>query len=694
MNKMMPVNFRAFLVTAICIALSVACAYAYIAIRALGIALICVMLLCILSFALVFAVKLVRGKSKLRVVIALYLSLALSISSFAVAAVYSDGWNKNAQFGGYRNVSGRVCAIVTNSGDYRIDLEDLAIDGRSAKGILRVKITASDHNIAEIAKVGDKLSFDAYLSAVKLCENGKVNGTAYRTNIRFYANIRSENIKMTFGKPNVIERFLAALRSLLTKNMGEHYGSIAFSMLTGDKDGLDYSITEYYSAAGLGHIMAVSGLHIGFLTVLLNLAMCKIDKRVRFPIVLSVLIAYAVLADFSPSVVRAVIMSAIAMISLFTGGRRDILSSLLCSFSVILAVKPFYIFEVGFILSFGAIFGIAMFSNSIARTLIKHGAHNKVANSISSALSVQAGIIPAQIYFFHKIQILAVLVNIVLIPYVSVVFISVICCSVIGAIPHCGSVLYLCKYLLMPLDTIANAISFVPYSEITVYSTSAIFMCYAVMFVASQYFMMHKGKTAVALYSAAFYIALCLIGMPKADGVLTVPASGRNESILCDNGAVYVVGYADDEYALRRSLVNNKCRRVDGIYLFSIDGDTVDNIIKLSRNFEIAAVYCYEYNDCAMLLIDNDIDFYMYNDSLPLRPFYRNGKQQGYIYNNILFAADGSYSPLFAMFDVVRVRSLDDTDTIYENTTYLCNQSDGEHDNVYTVKNGDYAYSL
>ena len=133
--------------------------------------------------------------------------------------------------------------------------------------------------------------------------------------------------------------------------------------------------------------MAVSGLHVGFFILLLDFILAKVDKRIRFPIIGAVLFAYMIVADFSPSVVRAFIMAAVAMIAFAVGGRRDILSSMCCAMSLILAFKPLYIFEAGFVLSFGAIFGIAMFSDTIKRALGKFNVHDKVGEAMGTSIS-------------------------------------------------------------------------------------------------------------------------------------------------------------------------------------------------------------------------------------------------------------------------------------------------------------------
>ena len=118
---------------------------------------------------------------------------------------------------------------------------------------------------------------------VKLISGFRINGNAYRTNIRYNVSVRGDALSVVFGAPSALEKFTAGLRELLVENMGEKYGNIAFSMLTGDKYALDGEIKDYFTAAGLGHIMAVSGLHIGFLIFVLNFVLYRLSKKSDFP---------------------------------------------------------------------------------------------------------------------------------------------------------------------------------------------------------------------------------------------------------------------------------------------------------------------------------------------------------------------------------------------------------------------------
>lgn len=508
-----PVNFRAFIVVALSVTAAVFCAYAYVFSRAAGIACGCALAAALLCVTVVSALACKRGKIRLRIVIAFAIATVLSVSAFSFALATIEDWRESNRYGGGHAVTGRVCAVDIGTGDYRFVLENVAFDGVRVDGSMRIRIAPSDRNIGDFLECGDTLDFYANVSSAKLVDGGKVDGHAFRTDIRYIATVSTDDIYVHFGKPTALESFRANLRELYITNMGDKYGNIAFSMVTGDKYGLDSRVVDYFSASGLGHIMAVSGLHIGFLAVVLNFALCKLGKKARFPIVLAVLIAYNVVADFSPSVIRATIMAAVSGAALYFGGRRDLLSSLLCAFSVILAFKPLYLFEAGFLLSFGAIFGIALFANTIRRLLVKKGAADKLSNAVGASVSVSVGILPSQLYFFGSVQTLAALVNVVALPYIAAVFIVTVCLTPLAAIPGCGAVLRACEYLLVPLDGIAYGVSRIPYSVFAARCSSAVFLCYPVMFFASDFFMIKKGRPSVVAYSAAACLVLMTVCM-------------------------------------------------------------------------------------------------------------------------------------------------------------------------------------
>lgn len=687
MEKRCPINFRAFLVIALFVTAAVLAAYAYALNKIAGICSgIGVISGAVAAFA-VALVRFIRKQTKLRKVICFGIAALLCVSAFSIGCGYADMRADVMKYSGMREVYGRICAVYTGSGEYEFCLDKLEIDGVSVSGKLSLGVSTDDFNTLGSLECGDTLHFDAYITVSDLISDGVIDGYSYRTGIYYHARVRAENVAATMGNTLPLKSFLRAINVLLVENMGSVHGNIAFSMLTGDKNGLGSDIADYFSAAGLGHIMAVSGLHIGFFVTVLNFVLSRVDKRIRYPLITAVLFAYTVVADFSPSVVRAFVMTALTFAAFFVGGRRDMLNAMCCAMSLILAFAPFYLFEAGFILSFGAIYGIALFSDSIRRAMNRIKVNDKISNAIGSSTSVQAGIIPAQIFIFGKMQPFAVILNMFMIPYISVVFIAVLCSMPIAAIPGCGAVLKLGMYLLMPLDYIARAFANIPFGEIAVSSTPAVLLCYPLMFFASDCFMMPKGKLSVVLATVvACAVCTFLNTTPKTEtNFIGVPDTVTTETVISYENETYIIGYVGDLRAVYKVLERKGIRKIDGIYLLGNRESTLDNILYLSGRFEIGTVYCYEVGDFGMRFIDNGVDFRLADENCTIKPALMAGEPIGYEYLGILFAIDGADEIGHLPYSVVRARSVE---YVRDGITYLCNECDSA--GVYTLENGEY----
>lgn len=485
------------------------CAYIFMLSKAAGIAIGTSYLALLLALTVIKSVAFKKNSYPLNKLLAFVIATVLSVSAFSTAAVYSSFRVSALEKSGEHYIVGRLCDVDVRNGNYTLVLENLSFDGKDVKGKIKVSVVDTGRNRASFLDIGDRLSFRSKVNGVPLVSAMRVDGNSFRTGVIYTCSIGSDSFEFKPGAPNGIEKFLIGLKRILVDNMGARYGNIAYSMITGDKYGLSYVVSDTFSAAGLGHVLAVSGLHVGFLILLIELALFRANKIVRFSVTTALLVAYAILADFSPSVIRAVIMATVAGASVFVGGRRDILSSLTCAFSLILAVRPIYLFEAGFIFSFGAIFGIAMFGNTISRAMTNR-VNRKISESVGTAVSVHAGILPAQTYFFGSIRPLSILVNIVVLPYFGIAFVVMLLCLPFAAIPGLGGAVGWCKYLLMPIDYIAQGVAAVPIG-ISSHPSCAVFLCYPIMFCMSDYFMLPKSKLPLVLYSLVLCVILCIV---------------------------------------------------------------------------------------------------------------------------------------------------------------------------------------
>ena len=210
---------------------------------------------------------------------------------------------------------------------------------------------------------------------------------------------------------NWIDTQLAQLRNKLSQVLkNELNGSnlaIAQALILGDKSMLDQETRNSFGATGAMHVLAVSGLHIGIITQLLlylfQFSSKLINRRNAVFITVLLLWVYALLTGFSPSVVRAVFMFSVLILSQETGGNYAPINVLFFTAFILILFNPFVIYDIGFQLSYLAMLGIYSLYKPIAAWYITK---NKILNYLwqGSAIgfAAQAMTVPLTLYYFHQ----------------------------------------------------------------------------------------------------------------------------------------------------------------------------------------------------------------------------------------------------------------------------------------------------
>ncbi|MEE3481036.1 MAG: DNA internalization-related competence protein ComEC/Rec2 [Lachnospiraceae bacterium] len=212
-------------------------------------------------------------------------------------------------------------------------------------------------------------------------------------------------------------------------------GGVLSAMALGDKAGMDSEVKDLFSAAGIAHLLAVSGLHISLVAMSLYklLRKCRLPFAVCFAGAVPGAFFYAELTGFTVSGERALIMFIIYLFSQVVGEAYDMLTSLAAALIIILLKNPFALYDAGFIFSFGAVFVVAAFAGPVTNAyeqLIRyrhrtiHGWEPSAKERLSSALFSSAvvcfGTIPLVASFYYIIPTYQILLNALLIPLMSI----------------------------------------------------------------------------------------------------------------------------------------------------------------------------------------------------------------------------------------------------------------------------------
>lgn len=206
--------------------------------------------------------------------------------------------------------------------------------------------------------------------------------------------------------------------------------NVALALILGQQQEISSDIIQDYQYSGATHILSVSGLHVGFIMLFINFILKPIPntRKGSFTKLISILISltvFAIISGLSPSVLRSVVMFSFVAIGTHLRRTGNIYHTLLVSILLILLFEPYFLFDVGFQLSYLALFFIVWL-----QPLLKEIWHpkNKITINLWNALTVsfaaQIGTLPLCLYYFHQFPGLFFVTNIVIIPILSFIMIA------------------------------------------------------------------------------------------------------------------------------------------------------------------------------------------------------------------------------------------------------------------------------
>lgn len=251
----------------------------------------------------------------------------------------------------------------------------------------------------------------------------------YLKNKQIYGQLYADvtQIKVSFQIEKDIWFYAAQIRNSIIDNLKKDGFNttelnVALALLLGQQQDIDPDIIQDYQYAGAVHILSVSGLHIGFILLFVTFILKPIPNNkkgslLKLIVILCSLWLFGIVAGLAPSVVRSVTMFSFVAIGQHLRRSVNIYHTLLVSILLILLVQPKFLFDVGFQLSYLALFFILWLHPLLSRLLEPK---NKILKYIWEILSVsfaaQIGTLPLSLYYFHQFPGLFFITNLVIIP--------------------------------------------------------------------------------------------------------------------------------------------------------------------------------------------------------------------------------------------------------------------------------------
>lgn len=364
----------------------------------------------------------------------------------------------------------------------------------------KVLLYLAKNSLAEALKYGDVLWLKGKLEKFTSSNSkGTFNPEKYYRHKRIYRYARLSEDQWLLIDSNQGNKVVAASLQVrdYVKNMfgklfpqGQHAGTLSALFLS-DKQTMDTKLLQSYRQVGLAHVLCVSGLHVGMISVaigtFLGIFLYGNRRKIKWRAIVSVIgtFLFCFMVGWQPSVMRAAVMFAFLTLGRVWQRQGDSLNNLFLAAFVLLLWEPLWLFDLGFQLSFLSVFGILIFMPWIRKTSYgKNVAIRYLLGVTGVSLAAQCFTLPLCLYNFRQLPVLSVVANLLILPLVNVVIVSVMTACV--AVPWGIGTSVFHRILEIELDTmnfLTQTIHDIPfaYVEGVKFSETELWIIYAVI---------------------------------------------------------------------------------------------------------------------------------------------------------------------------------------------------------------------
>ena len=367
------------------------------------------------------------------------------------------------------------------------------------------------------------------------------------------------------------------------------YAGIFQAMILGERGNLDAETKMQYQMAGIMHILAISGLHISFV----GMGFFRLLKKagagngVAGAVSAFLIYAYGIVTGGSVSAMRAVGMFLVLVGAGIAGRSYDLLSAMALSAIVLLLDAPAYLYNVSFLLSFGAVIGIGALTPEICSLL---NLKKRTAKSLAGSVIVWLITLPIALHAYGEVSLAGVILNLLVLPTSGIVLASGIFALPVGifVIEIAKRVVFPGKCVLFFYEKLCEVVGWIPHST-WIAGSPQLWQCavyYVMLGVAFTGVKWGKKAASVALvifavvflgYHSRNGLTITCLDIGQGDCcVLKMPGG---ENFLIDGGSSNKKNTA--VYQILPYLKNQGIAILDGIFVSHTDQDHISGIEEL-----------------------------------------------------------------------------------------------------------------
>jgi len=399
--------------------------------------------------------------------------------------------------------------------------------------------------------------------------------------------------------------YIAALREKL-KAQAEEALSLEQSVLLngillGDRSGISDVVNDDFAKAGVAHLLAVSGLHVGIVAGIVFLLFSRVSLPVRSIFAIAAVIFYAILVGNQPSVLRASIMLIIGYFGWLLAKEKDILSAISAAALILLVYDPFMIYSVGFQLSFLATLGIIFITPIIQSVL--NSPFKKLNMAISVTLGAQLGVVPISVYYFQRLPLMTTISNLVVTPFLAPTFFAGMAASFAGLFSRCFAAPFykLTGFFLNFLRSSAGLFASIPGSNINFTRPSILSVSgYYGALIGGLFYVKRKKFSLNLKWLVVFFLLVLSFVVWFQVGESTLPKNftvnfldvGQGDSILirAPKGETILIDGGESYNCLRNHFIQFGIRKIDLLVLTHPHADHVGGLPEVVRDYNVGMV--------------------------------------------------------------------------------------------------------
>lgn len=477
-----------------------------------------------------------------------------------------------------------------------------------------VRLSLKQENLKGCPFPGDVMGAKGQLQQIPLPGNpGQFNARAYHyaRKVKWYQKGETGWVQEKGKEPILAfqERIKEWMGRGIEKAFGQQKGAILKAMILGEKGELRQEDRQMYQMLGISHILTISGLHLsvlgwGFFQLL---GKCRLSVKVRVFLALGVMFFYGGLTGGGAAAMRAVVMFGTGTGALALARTYDFLSAISLAAILLLAENPLYLYDSSFLLSFGAILGLALVSpvlplkkkkkeeprpdRRVKRLLEKMG--EGVKTGVFSGISVWAVLLPVTMYFFYEIPVLSLLSNLAVLPTAGVLLISGLLAGIGGIFlpgPVAQAAALPAKLILWGYELMGKTVGRLPFSlfitgQPKLWRCVLYYLCLgtALLLVKKKRarrwipFLLGAGIAVLSCWGVKREIHTAFLDVGQGDCACVWETGSFCYLIDGGSSTVQEVG----RYRILPFLKAMGIREVDGIFLSHMDEDHTNGVIQL-----------------------------------------------------------------------------------------------------------------